>query len=262
MRGVRQDVGDDEPPARLQHPCRLGQRERGLRHVVQDVHDQRQVERPGLDRQRFEAAFVQVDVGLVREALAGDGEHLGRGVDGDHRGDEGCKRRGDPARSAAQVADDGGGRQQRGEDAQVAGGAEQLGAEVVPLPGGGGEELDGADAAAVEHRLQAAAVMPGLERGGDVDADELPEPLRRLGQAVDGEPVVARGAVPAGSDPAGVAERLQVPRDGALRQRERVAQLGHGQLDAVQNGQQTAARRVGKQGQSVEDGRAERDCFR
>ena len=156
---MRQNVGDDEPPARLEHAGCLGQRERGLRHVVQDVDDQREVERPGLDRQRLEAAFVQVDVGEAGEPLAGDREHLGRGVDGDHGGDEGRERRGDPAGAAAEVADDGRGRQQRGEDAQVAGRAEQLGPEVVPLAGRGGEELDGSDAPAIEHRLQPAPVV-------------------------------------------------------------------------------------------------------
>ena len=52
-----------------------------------------------------------------------------------------------------------------------------------------------------------------------------------------------------------------MPRDGALRQRERVAQLGHGQLDAIEDGQQAAARGVGEQGQSVKDRGAEGDCF-
>ena len=67
-----------------------------------------------------------------------------------------------------------------------------------------------------------------------------PRAAARGVEPVDGEPVVARRAVAASGHPAGVAERLQVPRDGALRQREGVAQLGDGQLDAIEAGEQAA----------------------
>src|SRR5262249_31132170 len=80
-------------------------------------------------------------------------------------------------------------------------------------------------------------------------------------QPVDREAVVAARTVAPRGHPAGVAERLQVPRDGALRQRERVAQLGHGQLDAVEDGEQPAAGRGGEQRPAVEDRRATGDLF-
>ena len=127
---------------------------------------------------------------------------------------------------------------------------------AVPLVGDVGEERLGvALAAALQHLLAPAQVEADGERLGEALVHELPEPARALVEPVDRERVDAARAVAARVDPARVGELLEVARDGGLRQRERVAELDDGHLDAVEARQHAPARGVGEQTELPEEGR-------
>ena len=74
---VRQHVDDEDAAARLQHARRLGQRPRRIRQVVQHQRQHRDVELAVVDRQRFERAAADVDVGDVGKPGPRRLQHVG-----------------------------------------------------------------------------------------------------------------------------------------------------------------------------------------
>ena len=256
--GVGKDVGDHEPPAGTQHARDLGERDRRIVHVVQQVHHEGDVERRGREGQFLDAALYDLHVAEAREARARDVEHLGRRVDGHHRAGVRRERGGDAPRPAAQVADLDLGIEQRGQEPEVAGGSEELTAQPVPLVRDVREERLGVALAALQHLLAATPVERHGDRLGEALVHDLPEPLRALVELVDRERVATARAVAARRDPARVGELLEVARDRRLRQGERVAQLDDRQLDPVETREHSPARGVGEQTELGEERRCGR----
>ena len=83
---VRPQIEDEQPAARLEHACRLFERARRLRGVMQRLRQQRHVHRAVFDRQFFQFAFFPGDVRQplpVRERL-GARQYTGRSIDRGH----------------------------------------------------------------------------------------------------------------------------------------------------------------------------------
>ena len=251
---VRQDVGDHEPPAGAQHARDLGQR--GATDRRRGAGGARRA-RGRATRTRAAAPRcgprTSCDVAEAGEPRARDLEHLGRGVDGDDRARRTARapRRCGPSRSRDRR------RRRRGRAARAgaAGRWSRRTARRAARPTRRRRRRRTravSRSAPVQHLLAPAQVEPHGDRVREALAHELPEPARGLVELVDRERVVAARAVAPGGDPAGVGEQLEVPRDGGLRQRERVAQLDDRQLDAVEAREHAAARGVGEQAELAE----------
>ncbi|GLZ79584.1 hypothetical protein Afil01_43910 [Actinorhabdospora filicis] len=74
-------VGDDEPPARLQHPRELGEDGGHVRHVAERQGTDDEVDVGIGQREVLQRRLVQLGLGKL---FARDVQHRGRGVDADH----------------------------------------------------------------------------------------------------------------------------------------------------------------------------------
>ena len=236
-----------------QHARGLRQHGRRIRDVMQHQEQRGGIELAVGDRQRLEIAAADVNVAGVAHATACRLEHLARSIDRDHARHERRERRGDLAGPASEIADDPPIVHQRRQRLQVRRAAEQLLAQLVPLPRRRLEELLRLRLAPRQDALQAPRILIGPGGRAHLLAQQRPQPSRGRLALVERQRVVPAGAVAPRRHPVGVRQRLQVPADGGLRQLEDRAQLRHRQLVALEEQQHPAARRIRERGQVVED---------
>ena len=254
--GVREHVGHDEPTARAQHARDLGERGGRIGHVVEEVHDEREVE-------RCRARAAAPRCGPARSARC----RSPRAARGRPRASRARSRRPRPSARRARSSRRCGPSRSRGRRrpprgragrAAAAGRSSRRTARRARGPTRRRRRRRTTPcraAAAVQHLLAPAPVEAHGDRLGEALVDDRPEPLRALVELVDREHVAAARAVAPRRDPARVGEQLEVPRDRRLRQRERVAELDDGQLDLVEAGEHAPARAVGEQAELAEERR-------
>ena len=138
---------------------RRASRERGgrIRQMVQHQQQRRGVELAVGDRQRLELAAPDLDVREIAQRAARRLQHLPRSVDRDHARDKRRERARDLPGAAAEIADCPALVQQRRAAPGDGSSAEQIRAQLVPLPRRGLEELLGLRLAAGQHVLSRRA---------------------------------------------------------------------------------------------------------
>jgi len=199
-----------------------------------------------VDGKGGEVGTEEVDVFEVSEAAGGGFEHGGGVVDADDFLDVGGELFDGFAGAAAEVGDDGIAGEEGGEGGEGEGLAIEIGAELVPLGGGVGEEglaigLFFAEAAG-EAKLVLAVGGPVL----GLLAGEGPE------ASGGGVKLVLDHAVDVGSglavvfDPALVGEDLEVAADGGLGELEDVAKLDDAKLVVFEEAEEAEAGGVGE----------------
>jgi hypothetical protein len=112
----------------------LADHARGIRLMVQGQGQNGDVERRVFERQRFERAALDLDVGDAFQTPAGGVEHLGRAVHGHDAGHVRGHQFGDLTGAATQIADHGRGIGERQHRVEVHPRTEQLFAQTIPLP--------------------------------------------------------------------------------------------------------------------------------
>ena len=157
------------------------------------------------------------------------------------------------ASAAAQVADRPFGVRECRKRRQVNALAEEIIAHPVPLSGRRREKFLRLRAALGKHRLHAALIVHGGGRRPDLLAHERPQPARRCIEIVARHRIHVAGAFGARRNPAAVGQCLQMAAHRRLRQLHDAAELRDGQLVAVEQQQQAAARGVGQGRQMVEN---------
>ena len=133
--------------------------------------------------------------------------------------------------------------------------AKQFVAQPIPLTGRRGEKFLGLRSPLGDRRGKATLILQRGRRGADLLANERPQPPRGGVEIVPGRRIQVARALGAGSNPSAVGQGLQVAAHRRLRQLHDDAQLGHGQLLAIQQQQDAAARRIGKGREVIENGR-------
>ena len=252
---VRQHVGDDDPAARFQRPCHVGDGLPRFGHMMQHEHHRRHVEPVVVDRQRLEIAPPEIDVVETGESPLGGLQHRRRRIDRDHAADKGRKRRADLAGAAAEIADDPIAVGERRQRSKMHAFAEQLVPQSIPLACRRREELLRFRAPLGERCLKPSMILRGRRRGSDLFANQQPEPARSGVELVPGHRVEVARAFGARGNPTAVGQRFQMAAGRRLRELHDAAELRHGQLVPIEQQQNAAAGRIGERGQVVEDGR-------
>ena len=215
---------------------RVGRRGQVLEHHVREGgvdlavgERQRRRPRPRAARRRR--------AGCRRACAARGVEHARRVVDRDHAQAEPRELERERAGAGADVGD----ARSRGHQAGEGARAQQVVvphlAQRVPLGADGVEEASGCAPRAPRARAPARAVALGRARRGRARA--APRPTRRAPGPVgrEREAVEHVGAVAPIAHQAGLAQDPEVPRDPGLRHAEHLHQLLHGQLLALEQGQ-------------------------
>ena len=249
---VREHVDDQHAAAAMQDASGLLQGPPRIGQVMQHERHQDDVHLTIVDGQRFESAEAQIDVRLAVEAAPRFVQHVGGAVDADDLAERAERRGGELPGAAAEIGDAPGGVQETEQRMQVKRAAEQVSAQVIPLPRRGRGKLGGLRAPALEDARQPAFVLIGGAGRRHLLADQRPQPPRAGIELVDREAVIAAGTVASRDHPTGVSERLQMPTHGRLRQLQNRAHLRNRELMAFEQEQQSASQRVGERRHVVE----------
>ena len=141
--------------------------------------------------------------------------------------------------------------EEAGERQQIGALPEQLAPDRVPLRGRRRKELLRPAPPLGQHAPEPLRV---LGRGGpirELGPHHLPEPPG-LGLEIGGHGVAAAGAVGPRHDPAAVAQNLEVPAHGGLRELKHGAELADGKLVPVEQQEQPAPDLVGQRAEALE----------
>lgn len=260
---VGNHLDHEEAAARAQDPEDLVDDGPGARRMVEGEDRQGDVEVGVGDGQLLELARSDVGVLAAPDAFPRGGEHVVRAVDGHDPGDEGAQRRGDASGAAAEVSDDGVRVEEREEGYEIGTGAEELVPQVVPVPGGRREELLAPEAALPQDLGQPGPVAPDDRIPAELGTQETPE--RVLVGRRPGTPVEVGRPLSPGPDPVALRQDLEVAADRRLGELEHRAEVSHGELVLVEDGEQAATGEVGDDRGAFQDlgagghGRGERD---